>query len=142
MGSGDYESWARSSADRLGLGNTIRFHPFHPDIDRFIQGCDAVVVPSRHEAFPLLPCEALSAGVPVIASEAMGLREAVADTPSMMFPVDDHEALARTMLIALTDPSIRNRFHAFQPTAVDRFDVTRSAQSLMDMFQGLVPGRG
>lgn len=137
MGSGDYETWAQSSVAKAGLQDLIRFHPFDPEVDRFIKGCDAVVVPSRHEAFPLLPCEALTAGIPVIASDAMGLREAVRDTPALTFPVGDHAALAEAMRSLLCEPALRQRFLTFQPTAAERFDVTRSAHELMALFQRL-----
>jgi len=137
MGSGDYEPWARTLVKRAGLDEIIQFHPFSPEVDKFIKGCDAVVVPSRHEAFPLLPCEALVAGIPVIASDAMGLREAVKDTPSLVFPVENHKALAESMQMAMLDQALATRFAAFRAVAAERFDVRRSAAQLVALFKEL-----
>ena len=141
MGSGDYEPWARTLVKRAGLDEVIHFHPFSPGVDKFIKGCDAVVMPSRHEAWGLLACEALVAGIPVIASDAMGLREAVRDTPALVFPVGDVEALASTMRSVLLDRSIQIRFASFKPTAADRYDVRRSAEQLTLLISSLARQR-
>jgi len=138
MGSGDYETWVKTLVKKAGLDEVIRFLPFRPDVDRFIKGCDAVVIPSRHEAFPLLPCEALVAGIPVIASDAMGLREAVRDTPAVVFPADDHGALAEAMRRAMTDGTIKPLVVRFQPEAAERFDVRRSAGQLIVLLEELI----
>jgi len=137
MGSGDYEDWVRKLVARSGLSDTFVFRPFTAEVEDYIKGCDAVVVPSRHEAYPLLPCEALVAGVPVIASNAMGLREAVRDTPALVFPVDDIDALASAMRTALTDRSIKKRFTDFRLTAADRYDVRHSAEQMAALLREL-----
>jgi glycosyltransferase involved in cell wall biosynthesis len=134
MGSGDYESSAKNTVHSTGLEEIIRFHPFDPEVDRFIKGCDAVVVPSRHEAFPLLPCEALTAGIPVIASDAMGLREAVRDTPALVFPAGDPDALANIMRSLLLDRTISERFLSFRTIAAERFDVRITAARLAELL--------
>lgn len=137
MGSGDYEPWAKSAVKRAGLDEIILFHPFSPEADKFIKGCDAVVMPSRWEAWGLLACEALVAGVPVIASNAIGLREAVKDTPTIVFPVENHQALAEAMRTMMLDRSMAARFAAFRPVAAERFDVRRSAAQLVALFKEL-----
>jgi glycosyltransferase involved in cell wall biosynthesis len=140
MGSGDYEPWAKTLVKRACLDEIIRFYPFSPDVDRFIKGCDAVVMPSRHEAWGLLACEALVAGIPVIASDAIGLREAVRDTPALVFTVGDARALASTMRSVLLDQSIQVRFVAYKTTAADRYDVRNSAAQLVELFEELTRG--
>lgn len=43
-------------------------------------------MPSRWVAFGLLAVEALCAGTPLIASDCIGLREVVEDTPAVVVP--------------------------------------------------------
>jgi glycosyltransferase involved in cell wall biosynthesis len=140
MGSGDYEPWAKTLVKRAGLDEIIRFHPFSSEADKFIKGCDAVVMPSRHEAWGLLACEALVAAIPVIASDAMGLREAIRDTPTIVFPAENHEALAEAMHAAMLDQSMAARFAEFRPIAAQRFDVRHSAAKLVALFEKLAAG--
>jgi glycosyltransferase involved in cell wall biosynthesis len=141
MGSGDYEHWLKRQVAQAGLEPIVRFHPFRADAHNFIAACDAIVMPSRHEAWGLLACEALVAGVPLIASNAVGLREAVRGSPALTFPVDDSEALASAMRSLLMDRSIRARFTEYRPVAADRYDVRRSAEQLMTLFAELVGNR-
>jgi glycosyltransferase involved in cell wall biosynthesis len=137
MGSGDYEAGSKRLAADCGLSDTIHFHPFQANVEQYLLGCDAVVIPSRHEAFPLLPCEALSGGIPVIASNAMGLREAVRDTPTICFPVDDTKRLAEAMAIVINDKQVKARFTAFKATAAERFEVRHSAEKLVELLTSL-----
>jgi glycosyltransferase involved in cell wall biosynthesis len=65
---------------------------------RFYEALDLAVVPSRAEAFSLVPIEAWERGVPVLASDAGGLRELVAFSRGaereLVFRAGDPEQLA------------------------------------------------
>jgi glycosyltransferase involved in cell wall biosynthesis len=74
FGSGSMLPGYRRRARRERL--PISFHPPVPSISGIFQAFDAVLVPSRFEGLPLVALEALSAGVPILASTAPGLREA------------------------------------------------------------------
>ncbi|MEZ5092671.1 glycosyltransferase family 4 protein [Nocardioides sp.] len=67
---------------------------------------DLVVVPSRHESYGMVAAEALAAGVPVVASDVGGLREALSTGPDacLFVPPDEPEALAAALCAWLTDP--------------------------------------
>ena len=65
------------------------------DLPDILAGADAVVLPSRVESYSFVAREALSAGVPVIASDAGALPEAVRhQADGLIFPSEDHHALA------------------------------------------------
>lgn len=60
----------------------------------FLAGVDAIVVPSRWEAYGLVGQEARAAGRPVIACAVDGLVEQVSEACGMLVPPDDAAALA------------------------------------------------
>lgn len=64
------------------------------DLGRFLGQHDAVVVPSRWEAFGLVALEARAAGLPVIASDADGLSEQVAPGHGLLVAAEDPRSLA------------------------------------------------
>jgi alpha-1,3-rhamnosyl/mannosyltransferase len=78
------------------------------DLIALHQAARAFAFPSRLEGFGLPPLEAMAAGVPVVASDAPGLAEAVAGA-ALSVPVDDPAAWARALAQALDDAPLRQR---------------------------------
>jgi glycosyltransferase involved in cell wall biosynthesis len=83
----------------------------------------AVWVPSRWEAFGVVPLEAMASGVPVIASGAEGLAETFAGIDELLLPSpEDAAALAAKTEMLLADRFERERISMRVRTHVRRFD--------------------
>jgi glycosyltransferase involved in cell wall biosynthesis len=134
VGSGDYEPHYRGQIEKRGLEPYFKFIPYKPDISWMMKGCDTVLMPSIWEAWGLLACEVLCAGVPLIATNCIGLREAVANTPAVVIPPHDHISLARAMQNVMHNPGLKAEFEDFRTEAAIRFDVRRSAEKLFALF--------
>jgi glycosyltransferase involved in cell wall biosynthesis len=65
---------ARQAA-ALGMGDRVRFLPPGRDVGTLLRSVDALVLPSRHEGFPMVVVEAGLVGVPVIATRVGALPE-------------------------------------------------------------------
>lgn len=122
--------------DQLGLSDYFRQLPFTDDVPAAIKGVDMVVMPSRWEACGLLAMEVLSAGTPLIATNCIGLRCVVQDTPTHIVEPYRPDQLA-TAIEAELDQSSAETFGAFQPIAMKRFSLSRPAQELHDYYQWL-----
>jgi len=71
---------------------------------------DVFVHPSREDCFPLVILEAMSAGLPVVASREGGIPDEVVDgTTGLLFPKGDAESLSRCLEMVLTDVDLRKR---------------------------------
>ena len=79
--------------------------PYKPaDLDRLYAGVDVAVVPSRRENYPLTVLEALSARVPVIATDVGGVREIVQEgIDGLIVAPHSAEAIGAAMSRCLTD---------------------------------------
>jgi glycosyltransferase involved in cell wall biosynthesis len=66
-----WEERARSS----GLAYRMRFLGFRKDVPNVLSACDALVAPTRYEAFGLGVQEALCAGLPALVSASAGVAE-------------------------------------------------------------------
>lgn len=64
-------------AERLGLGQVVRFHGNVSDMASFYGGLDLLLCPSLREPFGLVSIEAQAWGVPVVVSGVDGLPETV-----------------------------------------------------------------
>lgn len=142
LGSGDYEKQYRERVTAEGLTEKIRFLPFQRNVAELMQGCDAVVMPSVWEAYPLLTSEVFCCGVPLIASDCPGLREAVLETPAVRVRSRDARDLAAGMIRAIEDRGVGEQARAFRAEAATRYDVRRSAEQLIGLLEGLGQGVG
>ncbi len=75
------------------------------EIEGFYQRLDALLLPSRTEAFPLVVVEALSRGLPVVASDIPTLREILGGA-GLLFPAGDATALAGCVERLASDPAL------------------------------------
>ena len=124
-----------------GLAEYFLFYGFAPEIDRMLLGVDAMVMPSFWEACPLLPMEAFVLGCPVIASECIGLREVVRDTPAVKVARGDHHCLAKSLAEVIKDREhFKRSAMEFIPVARSRFDVRRSSAQLDAALRRLSKG--
>ena len=103
---GDLEAQIKS----LGLEAAVKLFGAQNNVAKFLSSADVFILPSRSEGLPIALLEAMSAGLPVIATKLEGLGEVVLDGVHGLFaPVDDPEALAEVILKLLRDPDLRAR---------------------------------
>lgn len=122
--------------DQLGLSDYFRQLPFTDDVPAAIKGVDMVVMPSRWEACGLLAMEVLSAGTPLIATNCIGLRCVVENTPTHIVEPYRPDQLVEAIDAELNESTVK-AFTAFQPVAMERFNLVRPAQALHDYYQQL-----
>jgi len=135
VGSGDYEREYKIDINAKNLSNRFIILPFMNDISSSMKGCDAVLMPSTSEAWGLLATESLCSGLPIIASNCIGLREATKDTPSIMIPAQSAEALADAMIYVMNHSELKELFKNFKNEAAERFDVKYSAEKLVNLIK-------
>jgi len=117
-----------------GLSKYFRFMPFQDNPARAMRGLDVIVMPSLWEACPLQPMEAMVAGVPIIGTDCIGLREVLKDTPARVIPKGDSKALADAILEEMQAPSKRE-MELFREEAARRFNVEKQARAIEKLIK-------
>lgn len=102
--------------DQLGLADHVEFITGVSD-DRIVElyaEAEVAVVPSLYEGFSLPAIEAMSCGVPLVATTGGALPEVVGpdNETALLVPPGDAEALATRIREALADPALRERVGA------------------------------
>jgi glycosyltransferase involved in cell wall biosynthesis len=93
-----------------GLDQTIVFCGFEPDWPELLPGLDLLLHPARREGLGVVVLEAMSAGVPVVASAAGGIVDVIDPgvDGELLLP-GDVSAWTRTVVSLLRDSGARER---------------------------------
>jgi N-acetyl-alpha-D-glucosaminyl L-malate synthase BshA len=124
IGDGPDRPVALQLARSLGVERDIFFLGKQDDVESLLAVADLFLLPSEEEAFGLAALEAMSCGVPVIASTAGGLPEVIEDGKcGFLFAPGDVDGMARACLTLLNDRGRHQEFrNAARRRAVSHFD--------------------
>ncbi len=112
VGQGPLEADLKAEADKLGLGNRVRFLGYRSDATTVMAGFDVFTLPSAHEGRPVALMEAMSLGLPVLVSDAGGMPDMVEDRVNgTVVPVGDVKALSAALAAAGTTPHDGQGWH-------------------------------
>jgi glycosyltransferase involved in cell wall biosynthesis len=113
VGDGQERGRLEAAAAALGISQSISFSGHCDDVTARLDAADIFVLPSRSEAFPNALLEAMTAGLPVVASRVGGVLEVVRDGETgLLVPPDDPGALGATLRRLIADPALAGRLGA------------------------------
>ncbi len=114
---------ARTLAKELGVADDTVFLGNQQAVENILAMGDLFILPSAHESFGLSALEAMSCGLPVLATEIGGLAEVVSHgEDGYLCRVGDYECMAERAFRLLSDPETLKKFGAAaRRKAVERF---------------------
>jgi UDP-glucose:(heptosyl)LPS alpha-1,3-glucosyltransferase len=105
-GRDDPRPWQRLAED-LGVGGRVRFLGPRGDMQIVYAAADALILPTRYDAFANVCLEAAASGVPVVTTPRNGAAEALGDGTRVIEDPADAEGFAAA-LDELADPATRD----------------------------------
>lgn len=136
LGDGESKVSLESAVNRMGLQDRFFILGFDNHPLQFLQELDVFVLPSRWEAFGLALVEAMSIGLPCIASEVGGIKEILDETAGMLIRSEDPDALADAMLRMAT-ASFRDSFSG-GPDLAKNFTQEICAKNYLKVYEELL----
>lgn len=112
IGRGNQRTELEHLGGRLGLGDALRFTGYVSEAEKVerLRRAHVVVYTSPKEGWGIAAVEAAACGVPVVASDSPGLREAVRHGETgLLVPHGDHDALVAALGRLLREPELRRR---------------------------------
>lgn len=144
-----YARYLDARLHELGLDDgTVRVLGFRRDAVSLLAGADVLVLPTVErevlddgtgprevlltEGLPMSILEALSVGVPVVATDVAGVREQLDDgVTGLVVPPSDAAALELAIARILEDRDLRERVRILGPEVVrERFSIDRASRAL------------
>jgi glycosyltransferase involved in cell wall biosynthesis len=136
VGDGSRRAAWQELAERLGIADRVLFHGFVDEdalVDAYAR-CDVFCMPGVAELQSLATMEAMAAGKPVVAADAMALPHLVhPGRNGWLYPPGDAPALAGHLLYLLTDPDECARMGA----ASRQLIAGHSLAGTLDRFESL-----
>lgn len=111
-GKGYLKESLENLTEKLNIKEKIKFEGFilNSEVPKVINEMDIFVVPSISESFGVAAVEAMACEIPVIVSDADGLKEVVVDNETgFVVPKKDYKAIAEKIKILIKDEKLRKR---------------------------------
>jgi glycosyltransferase involved in cell wall biosynthesis len=130
-------------ATSLGIGSKVEFLGEVQDIPALLRVASMLVLPSLTEGMPLTVLEAMSSGLPVIATRVGGIPELVKhEVTGLLVPPGNPEHLADALLCVHNDPQrAREMGQAGRKKVQDGFEVRRMVSAYESMYLEVLQGK-
>lgn len=143
-GDGARRADREQQAAQLGLGpEQVRFLGFRSDVPDLLAASDLFVLPSLTEGLPLSVLEAMSHGLPTVATAVGGIPELVIEgVHGRLVPVKDSAALAQALGTLVQSPDQRRAWGtAAQLRVQTEFSFDKMTQEYTQLYQRLLSAR-
>ena len=137
VGDGPEEERLKAARNRLGLESHVTMAGLQHDVRPYYALADAVVMPSHSEGSPNVLLEAMSAGVPVVATRVGGVPEIVThgDT-ALLVESRNTEEMAAAIQRMLEDNPLRKRLaQNARQLAEEKYSPEAYRRSLVQMYE-------
>lgn len=139
IGDGPERAAIEHRIHELQLGDAVQVLGTRNDVKRLLPGADVFLLTSISEGIPLTVIEAMSASLPVVATDVGGVGEVVVNGETgLLAPARDDAAVAAAIQRLAMDSELRVRFGiAGRERARDRFDETAMCQQYQRFYTEL-----
>jgi glycosyltransferase involved in cell wall biosynthesis len=118
------------------LAGRIHFLPLRKDVEFYYAASDIYVGPSKEDALPLPPAEAMACGLPVIVTTKCGVSEIIVDGESGLIMQDPYDAddLATKIRQLYEDAPLRQRLSEKAAETARQYTWERSAREFGELL--------
>ena len=142
VGEGKEEGRLRDLTERLSLEKEVRFMGRRSDIPDILSASDMFVLCSHPvvETFPLSVLEAMSSGLPIIATNIAGNAEVLAKTKSgILIPPNDPDELSNAILRLLDNKPLREEMGSNARKLIEHsFDWNKITDKIEMVYQSVL----
>jgi glycosyltransferase involved in cell wall biosynthesis len=135
-GDGDIEKY-QQLANQLGLSDSLQFLGWIAGEEKLdlLTKTDIYCLPSYNEGFPMGVLEAMSAGIPVVASKAGGIPDAIENgEEGILFDAGDVEALSEALICLIKNRSLNE---SYQIAAREKFNKNFSTDAIIPQLESI-----
>lgn len=142
FGSGPDEAHLRELATRLNLFGTVQFAGFRDDLDDYLACFDLLVHPAEKEGLGVAMLKAAAAGVPVLAFDTAGAREAVVHGKTgVLVPPENTTTLQKAIALLIDERRMRRELgETGRQRMKDEFRVDTMIDRHIGLYESVMNG--
>ncbi len=141
LGEGKQRERLAGLARKLGIESDLAMPGFNERTEEVLPLLDIFVLPSLSEGVPLALLEAMSCGIPCIASDVGGVGEALG-SGGILVACSDEEGFYKSAAALAGDPSMRRELGTrARSRVVEQFDVSRWGATTTSLYRNLAAAR-
>ncbi len=134
VGEGPDLAALRARAVRLGVAGSVRFPGACTDVAAWLRAADAFVLPSRAEGLSVALIEAMACGLPVVATDVGGTRDAAGEGALLVPPERPAEIAEALAAVLAGGERARALGEAGRARAVERYGIERVAARHLELY--------
>ena len=130
----------RAQAVRDGVADRVFFVESTPTIEQYFRAADAYVLPSIREGLPIALIEAMSSGLPCVATRIEGSTDGLIDdrVNGLLIAPDDEADMAAALRLVLNDGDTAARLGAAaRETVLERYSIEKTAALWLAAYEEL-----
>lgn len=130
-------------AATLQISNSVHFLGSRSDIPDLLSCADISILPSHEEGFSNAILESMAAGLPVIATDVGGNREAIVDGETgVIVPPRNPKRMSEAIACLATDEQLRARMSTIAVDHVKmKFELSTCLSQYEQLYEGLLQGK-
>jgi glycosyltransferase involved in cell wall biosynthesis len=142
FGAGPGEAELRELATKLNLQGAVQFAGYRDDLDDFLACIDLLVHPAVKEGLGVAMLKAAAAGIPVLAFDTAGSREAVLHGKTgVLVPLDNINMLQKAIAVLIDESEMRVELgETGRQRMKDEFPVATMVDRHIELYQSVING--
>ncbi len=122
------------------LEGSITFHGDVENVEEYLAEADIFAFPSRHEGLPNALLEAMSSGLPVVATSIGGIVDVIRDGQNgILVEPNDYNSLSKALEILIESPDLKNNLGmAARRTVEEFYSLEAIAQKFVELYKEMM----
>jgi glycosyltransferase involved in cell wall biosynthesis len=137
VGDGPLRSHHEQMAQALGVRSRVSFLGWQNDVAGILKASDIYVHSTHSDGFGIAACEAMAAGLPVVASDVPGLAQLVSDA-GILFPPGDDKGLANVLTTLIKSPDRQREMSAASIRRARQFSIENTVDMYVQMYESVL----
>lgn len=137
LGEGSERKRLQKLCKELGIAERVDFlgKVAFDEVPNYLKACDMFAFASTTETQGLVTLEAMAAGLPVVAVDAIGTRDVVDADKDGLLTENNSEALAAGILGMVEDKKVLEHFHSASLKKAKSLEFTRQAKKMLAVYE-------